>query len=317
MKLTLRKQKQLYKRAAKAIEDYADRPDIVDIEFGLKLVDGLITDELCIRFNVRKKMSTKSLRSNLVLPNEIAGFKTDVVDFDNRLQILVLPPRTKIRPLIGGSQILSQIFLADPYAYGTLGAVMTLNGTYVGITNYHVLYGSIPAQMVQTDYAGKCRIFQHLHDTKSINSIGVASTVFDQALDFALIGIEEPVNLTQSLNGFPGVIKQIIPVDPIYGQTKVKKTGATSGITYGIVYGQSLRNPARFPIISDPNFQDKNLPLSLDGDSGSLWIVNDNDTNIKIVGLHCQGDGETNAVATSITSILNAVKKQTHEIYEN
>ncbi|MBD1426700.1 hypothetical protein [Sphingobacterium arenae] len=311
MKLTLRKQKQLYKKAAKAIKGYAYRPDITDIEFGVRLTDGIITDELCIRFNVKKKEPLEKLKSNLVLPKEIAGFKTDVVAVDNKLQGASWPPRTRIRPLIGGLQILSELFVSDPYAYGTLGAILTMDGSYVGITNYHVLFGSVPPEIVRQDYAGKYKVYQHLPNPSSDNSIGIASTIFDQALDYALFRIEAAVNQTQSLNGLPGIINQIVFVNPIYGQTKVKKTGTTTGLTYGTVIGQSLINPPRLSIMLDPEFQDKSRPISLDGDSGSLWIVNDNSSEIKIVGLHCQGDGANNAVAISFDYILNSVKKQT------
>lgn len=312
MKLTLREQDQLYKKAAKAIRGYAARPDITDIEFGVKLINGAVTDQLCIRFNVKMKESLEALKSNIILPKELDGFPVDVVDFNHTLQTSTLPPQSRIRPLMGGTQILSEVFVSDPYAYGTMGGILNIQGQNLAITNYHVLYGAVPPEVVKQYYAGKARVYQNLFSPSSDNTIGITNVIFDQALDFALFAIAEPANNTQSLNGINGIIDALSAVRPIYGQTRVKKTGAKTGVTFGLVTGQSLLNPARISIISDPASQPKEQPISDGGDSGSLWIVNDNSTAIKIVGLHCQGDGLQSAGAILFTPILNTIKKQIH-----
>lgn len=309
--MTLREQKKLYNRAAKAIAGYKQNPEIIDIEFGVKYTGGIATGELCIRFNMIKKKGLQFLKANQILPSEIDGFKTDVVEISNELQLGSYPPQTKIRPVIGGTQILSEVFQSDPYAFGTLGCIFTVNGTLVGITNYHVLFGSVPESVVRQYYANKARVFQNLFHPTSDNNVGVAAGAFDQNLDYALFAINVPADMTQSINGLSGIIQQILITEPIYGQTKVKKSGATTDVTYGIVSGRSLMNPSRLSIVPDPSHPTPGIPISDGGDSGSLWVLNDNTSPISIVGLHYQGNGSNSAGAISFDYIVASINKQT------
>lgn len=312
--MTLREQQRLYRKASKAIREYQFHPEINDIEFGVKFINGKITDELCIRFNLYKKVHANYLSQQQIFPAEIAGFKTDIVDINTKPQVGWNEPQNKIRPIVGGIQILSEVFASDPYSVGTIGCGLNIQESIMGITNYHVLFGKIDSETAMKYYAGKSLIFQNTKDSFSDNCIGTASTIFDNTLDYALIHLTSKINKIQSFNGFVGHLDDLSVTKPIYGQTKVKKTGAKTGITYGIVTGRSLTNPAKISIVLDEELQGKDSSISLGGDSGSIWLVNDNSNKLKIVALHSEGDGEKNASAISFDYILSSITNKIKSI---
>ena len=97
----------------------------------------------------------------------------------------------------------------------------------------------------------------------------------------------------------------------------VVKSGASSGITYGIVTRvgviANLHYPKRnslniscFEITANAHKQRPEAPLCLDGDSGSLWMLEDSET---AVGLHFAGEcisefGSSFALACNIDNVM-------------
>ena len=97
----------------------------------------------------------------------------------------------------------------------------------------------------------------------------------------------------------------------------VVKSGANSGVTYGIVtrvgvvadlqyQGIVSQQISCFEITANPRKQSPETPLSLDGDSGSLWMLNDSDV---AVGLHFAGEcisefGSSFALACNIDDVM-------------
>jgi len=62
-------------------------PNVIGVSTGYKIVNGISTEELCISVLVKKKIPEEELDSKSVLPKDIEGIKTDVVDVGGEIKI--------------------------------------------------------------------------------------------------------------------------------------------------------------------------------------------------------------------------------------
>ncbi len=62
-------------------------PNVVGVSTGHKVVNRVNTKELCISILVKKKIPKEKLDSESILPKEIEGVKTDVVDLGGEIKI--------------------------------------------------------------------------------------------------------------------------------------------------------------------------------------------------------------------------------------
>jgi len=133
--------------------------NIHGVMYGYKIVNGLITNELCIQYNVLKKKELSELSANQVIPKhiEIEGviYKTDVIEVDLPIPVCSIsgdPTENQIfrRPVLGGCQ------LAACGGYGTMGFVALDNydNSLVGVTNLHVIGCAAPYQSQDLNYVG-------------------------------------------------------------------------------------------------------------------------------------------------------------------
>ncbi len=105
-------------------------PGVVSVELGIKESGGDLTDDLAWRVYVVKKLPEAELAPGAVIPDEILGVKTDVIEYD-------VPTLTfdssKYRPLKGGIQIDHEL----PVGQGTLGCFAQVDGSQeiVALTN--------------------------------------------------------------------------------------------------------------------------------------------------------------------------------------
>jgi hypothetical protein len=127
---------------------YENTPDeVISVSFGRKKINNKITNELCIIFVVKKKLSLQSLENQYVIPKtiEINGkvYPTDVIE-EEKFQMLscpvwpsdlIVPNRSKQRPLKGGVSISAWPFKS----VGTVGLICLDSKTQslVGLTNAH------------------------------------------------------------------------------------------------------------------------------------------------------------------------------------
>lgn len=98
-----------------------------------KIKDGKETDILCIRIYVSKKLPVEALRAEDVIPLEIDGIPTDVVEI-GEVKALSLSKTSIFRPLIFGISIGHYDITA-----GTLGIPVEKNGEILLASNAHVL----------------------------------------------------------------------------------------------------------------------------------------------------------------------------------
>ena len=59
-------------------KDFLAMKNVRGIGIGKKVSKGKVTDEICIRFYVEKKIIDKRLKKEDIIPKEIDGIKTDV-----------------------------------------------------------------------------------------------------------------------------------------------------------------------------------------------------------------------------------------------
>jgi len=304
--MTLREQQRLYKRAQKLAMPFRDQPGVIDIDFGMKRVADRSTNELSIRFKLKEKIQMNFLKSHQVFPQKIGEFSTDVIQIDPQPQSPWVNPTNAVRPLRGGLQIFAERYLGTDH-YGTLGCIFKVNGHFLAVTNYHVLYGSLSEQTVMKDLVGNERVFQN--DGNPANkSIGFCFRAFDMLTDYATIEIDPSVARIPEINGFKGHTDPIViaPVSNLkIGFTKVKKSGVTTGITFGLVDGRSLIYPGKFTIIPDPEAPAG--PISDPGDSGSVWIINEVTGQARLAVLHSGRESPGTAYGHAFQVILNHI----------
>jgi hypothetical protein len=114
--------------------DIMSRPNVVGLGIGYKVTSERITDELSVVVMVRQKVPPVSLLETELIPREVAGVRTDVVEVGD---LRPLAGRTdRLRPAPGGVSIGHYQITA-----GTLGCVVRdrQTGTRLILSNNHVL----------------------------------------------------------------------------------------------------------------------------------------------------------------------------------
>lgn len=312
--MTLREEQKLYKEACMIAKDYAGFSGVSDIEFGIKHRFGRLTNEYSLRFKVKEKKSPDQLNCEDIIPEKIGTFRTDVlndritlqknfIDSDQK-QARIADKNNIVRLLSGGVQIQSGIFRGTDNYWATVGFFYPYKNLILGFTNYHALYADLRPDLVRDEYIRRLPIFQNFCNTE--NRIGLAFDIYDKSLDYATFILEKPLDPNQSINGIKGQL-----VSYVYPQINMPliKSGAGTGITYGIIDGRSCLNRSEISIHLDTRYHNPDDAVSAGGDSGSLWILNDGTNILKPVALH-YGGGETKqwAKAKSLSSIFASVR---------
>ena len=138
---------------------FVGNPDVVGVGYAKKITNGIVTDETCLSFGVKKKLPLSEVSDANLIPSEIeidgVIYNTDVTELGNVKPLACSLPSTcydcydpnpytanpcatnctASRPIKGGTA-----FLMGGGSYGTLGffAVHTPTQAIVAITNAHV-----------------------------------------------------------------------------------------------------------------------------------------------------------------------------------
>jgi len=304
--MTLRGEQKLFKEAQKIAKQFIGSEGVTDIEFGLKHQEGKLTNKISLRFKVNEKKSEKKLKRSEILPKKVGIFITDVlsdkiVQHEPRIE----NSRNVVRPLLGGVQIQSGIRNSDD-DWATMGFFYPIKNYVFGFTNYHVLYGGASPDYVLKHYVGKLPVFQNLN--RENNQIGISANLFSFELDYATFVLKAPIDQVQSINALNGLLTSYA-YPRVCGS--VIKSGASTGVTFGIIDARSCLNPSELSIHIDPQYPNHNNTVSDYGDSGSVWILNDDSNIPKPVALHYGGD-ETKqwAKAKTLTSIFASIRNK-------
>jgi len=308
-------------------DDLLARPEVTAVDIGEKTTKGKPTGRQAIVVYVRRKQPLGKLAAADVIPKEINGIPTDVVEDEIVLQSVGAAVRevdiapqidaTKYTTLEGGMSIgpCRSVFLSPPdvptagnYVFvGTLGALVKdrTSGATMALTNFHVAcvdsgwsVGDIQCQPGRVD-AGSCPTDRFGTLTRAVLSEHVDGSVISidagKTTDCAILDIGDVKGQATATVGMA-----------------VRKRGRTTGLTYGTVgsvdystsinYGDGLgthilKNQIRVDVDTSHSTQ-----FGDHGDSGSVVV----DANNNIVGLHFAGNTSgTLGVANPIQFVLD------------
>lgn len=280
--------------------------NVISCGLGNKVVDGQDTGEPCIIVGVQQKVSEGELRKKDLIPKEIDGIRTDVVELGD---IKALQGSTERgRPSLCGVSIGHKDITA-----GTLGCLVTRAGETYMLSNNHVLVNSNDAQGVDA-------ILQPGRVDGGTNEDQIGTLSDYVVLDFGEAVFEEPnwgkfewlrkilcswfglfcggtvgdginrVDAAIAAPAEPEIVRHsILGVGPPTGSaeahvgTFIKKHGRTTGFTQGQILQEDLTIQVQYGEGEIATFEDQLLAgaMSAGGDSGSAVLNNDN----KVVGL--------------------------------
>ena len=307
-------------------DDLLKLPGVTGVDIRRKVTKGKETDRVAIVVSVSKKKPKGSLGKEEMIPAEIDGIPTDVVEEEIVLHservaledVAALVDATAYTTLQGGISMgpCRSVFLSPPdvpsagnYIFvGTLGAMVKDRTTSarMALTNFHVAcvdstwsVGDTMTQPGRVD-GGVC-------PTNKFGAL-VRATLSDH-VDGAVVSIDA------------GKASQctIVDVGDVKGKNTatigmaIRKRGRTSGLTYGTVtsvdqsvsinYGDglgthTLKNQIRMEVDTAHS-----TVMSDHGDSGSVVV----DANNNVVGLLYAGidPGHTVAFANPIQNVLD------------
>ncbi len=286
----------------------ASATNVVGVGLGPKITKGSETKRPSIRFYVERKIPLAALSRADLLPSEIDGVPTDVVE-TGRLYAQVPVARRRLRPAKGGCSVGFQV--AGSVMAGTLGCLVTDGTARYLLSNNHVLAnenalplgspifqpGLLDGGVPPADRIARLARFVPLRPLPADNAVDAAIASLEDAP-----GLASPRILPKV-----GLLGSAAPVAAAVGM-KVHKHGRTTGYTMGKVMDVSADvnvtydfGVARFTdqiVVRSPSgsFSDA-------GDSGSLVVQR---VTNRATGLLFAGSA-THTIANRIEEVLAAL----------
>lgn len=306
---------------------------------GRKISDGKVTNEMCVRLYVVQKLALSALSDSAVLPSEIDGIPTDIIEsppafiMTGKKSIPKKPVKTgklksqalactdqrrkKQRPLTAGISSGHYTITAGTIGYFCRSTKLGDNiDNIYALSNNHVFAdvnkgqpGDALLQPGAADGGVSSDRFADLTRFVTIHMGGVAPNRVDAAIGRIL-----PGNFSQ-----PGIcsIGRINSVGQAVEGLKVRKHGRTSGYTegevtdesYDAMVGMDHNNPnvvAKFVNQMRIDVTSPFTAFGLGGDSGSLIVGK---SRLEAVGLYFAGPaGGTYGIANHIGSVLSELE---------
>jgi hypothetical protein len=311
------------------------KPNVIGVGTGYKVSDGKRTSELCLVTLVRQKVPPSALQADAMVPREIDGVRTDVVEIG---EVRALQTRTsRWRPAPAGVSLGHYRITA-----GTFSCLVhdRASGTPLMLSNNHVLANSNDASpgdaILQPGPAdggqagadtiavlerfcpiefntqpGSCnvanayaslgnavaRLLGSQHRVVSIKSNPQAANLVDAA-------VARPINSAD-------VLDEILEIGTVSGSLPaqlgmaVRKSGRTTGLTTGEITIMEATVTVNYGTGKDAVFENQLImgPMSQGGDSGSLIVAA---SSQQAVGLLFAGS-EQSTIANPIQAVLNCL----------
>ncbi len=311
------------RRVKERIEDrYLGKDGVVGIGVGFKEKGGVQTNQLAIRFYVKRKHDVHSPDK---LPHVIEGHPVDVIEADFKPEAFPdlhsedrprIPPigvdKKRYDPLVGGVSIAPS--RVDNVA-GTLGLMVqdSDTGNSMMLSNYHVMclddgHGKVGDEMCQEARAdnaiGWCGNCAALSRWTSGN-VKVGSETY---------GVDGAV---ARLTARRATLGSIVGIGTVAGSSvatvgmKVLKRGRTTELTSGTVDDVAATVQEDFGTgVGKVNMKNQVVvisdggPFSAGGDSGSAYVEKD---SAKVVALHWGGTGSGRSVGSPIAAVLSSL----------
>lgn len=264
-----------------ALTSVEPRHNVVGVGIGRKVVRGRLTGAKCIRLYVERKAPKEVIPPSLLLPTEITGVETDVIETGRFRPLQARKPFTKhrLRPARPGCSVGFQLDDQPGFLMaGTFGAVVRDNAGLYILSNNHVLANEnrLPLQS---------QIFQPgLLDGGSSGSDRIArlSRFVEirrhqpNTVDCAIARVDKPNHVRAVFLPKVGRLRNGIPVEA-REEMGVHKVGRTTGYTEGTVFDINADITVDYdigPIIfqNQALIKGKQGSFSAAGDSGSVIV---------------------------------------------
>ena len=291
-------QKALKKKRKKLL-----RKNIEAVGIGYKVKNGKQTCELAVICSVRKKLPVEEIFLKDLIPREIKGVKTDVIE----VGIIKALHTERHRPAPGGVSIGHVLISA-----GTLGCVVKKDSVRHILSNNHVLACSNEAKI------GDSILQPGSHDSGKFPEDHIANLVDFVPINFSDIPSECPVSgvFTMVINGILWIcrsktrLQSVIQTEgnlvdaaiaqPLNGEDisdetmeigkitgaksailgmKIQKSGRTTGLTQGEITQVDVSVNVQYGEDKVAQFDDQLMAgaMSAGGDSGSAVLTEDNE----------------------------------------
>ncbi|HDD43531.1 MAG TPA: serine protease [Candidatus Desulfofervidus auxilii] len=275
-------------------------PNVVGVGIGFKTVGGQITEEICIKVYVEKKLPQAELAAEAIIPAEYEGIPLDVEEV-GKIEAQVF--KTRLRPARPGYSIGHYRITAG--TFGCLVKDVCCSEIYI-LSNNHVLANSNVARI------GDPILQPGRYDGGSLPNDLIANLRRFVRINF---GDRDRYNLVDAAIAKPIEIRMVradiinvgIPngcAEVALGMS-VKKSGRTTQTTIGRVIGTDVSIAVNYGGGRIAYFRDQILTtnMSAGGDSGSILL----DTDGRVVGLLFAGSSRV-TVHNKIQNVLMALR---------
>ncbi|MGA7239574.1 MAG: hypothetical protein WBY44_28085 [Bryobacteraceae bacterium] len=258
------------------------RHNVTAVGVGRKYVNGKPTGSDAVRFYVERKIAKSLIPREHVLPGEITGVPTDVIQMGRFRLCAALPaPITgRFRPVQPGCSCSFQLPPPDRglLTASTIGAIVQKGGKMFILSNNHALANSNAAP------AGTPIFHPGLLDQPDLTTDQIAIlTSFvtitadaNNVVDCAIAELLDSVPFSSEILPDVGRLSSATPVAAAEGMTVVK-AGRTTSATVGTVFETNGTVPVLYPFgsatfESQIFVKDGDEAFSDDGDSGALVV---------------------------------------------
>ena len=311
------------------------KPHVVGVGVGYKATKGRKTGEISLVVLVKQKLDPVQLAASALVPPEIEGLRTDVIQVG---ELRPLATRTeRWRPAVGGISLGHYLITA-----GTLGAVVRdrASGVRLILSNNHVLANGNNAQIgdailqpgpydggtVAQDTLAHLERFTPIQFGTTPGTCGVANTYVAVGNVMAiLVGSHHRVEATridaQAVNQVDAAVArpvedgaisdEILEIGTVSGTLppelgmRVRKSGRTTAVTTDQINVLDATVSVTYDAGRTATFEGQLIagPMSQGGDSGSLVVAGD---SLKAVGLLFAGSDQT-TIFSPIQAVLDSL----------
>lgn len=316
-------------------EEIMAKPNVVGVGIGFRYVGRRMTDEVTVVALVREKIAEAGLPREAMVPRELDGVRTDVIEV-GELRALQAPT-DRWRPAPGGVSIGHFRISA-----GTLGVVVRdrPSGEQLILSNNHVMANSNDAQVgdpilqpggadggnAPADVIAELLRFVPIEFNMAEPTCGVAGTVAgvlsglavlvgsshrmrtykvnQQASNLVDAAVARPVQDDMVLDEILGIGDVEGTQPPMLGMA-VRKSGRTTGFTQGTITVLDATVSVNYGVGRVARFENQivGTAMSQGGDSGSLLVAADSQ---QAVGLLFAGSPQS-TIFNPIDVVLNSL----------
>jgi hypothetical protein len=303
----------------KNIDSLLKKANVVGAGIGRRIKGGQLTEELCLKIYVEKKMAKSQLSSKNLVQEEIKGVKTDIVGV-GKIRFFQCNQKTRKRPAVGGDSCGSCHSLRYGYIMaGTLGCVVIDNtdGKRCILSNNHVL-ADMDSDADSRASVGDPLVQQGTMDGGSCTTDRIATlkrwipfqTASDNLVDAAIGEITTDSDVNNEIGCDIGQVNGIrdLVADDI-DSLQVQKCGRTTCHTTGTVIDIDATVDVGYEVLTDTGIEARTFrfihqilttSMSDSGDSGSLIM----DMDRRAVGLLFAGS-DVITIANPIQTVFD------------